>query len=76
MASLVVVVALVFVGWSFVYPVIKVIDSHVSKIHMVRHRCERKSYLYGTTVSQKLRSRLLILIMQFKYFDWIYDLQQ
>jgi hypothetical protein len=52
MASLVVVVALVFVGWSFVYPVVKVMFSHVSKRHIVMHECERKCFSYSATVAE------------------------
>jgi len=52
-----------------------VIGSHVSKIQMVRHRCERNSYFYSATVGQKLSNRLSILIVQLYYFDWIYGLR-
>ena len=64
---------LIVVRYSFVYPMVKVIDSHVSKIHMARHECERKPYSYSATVAHKLRNRLRILIVQLNYFDWMYD---
>ena len=60
---------------SGVCPVLKVVFSHVSKVRMVRHRCERNSYFYSATVGQKLSNRLSILIGQPFYIDWIYDLR-
>ena len=66
---------LIFGCYSFIYPVVKVVFSHVSKIHMASHEWERNSYFYSATVGQKLSNRLFILIGQPFYIDWIYDLR-
>jgi hypothetical protein len=66
---------LIFVHYSFIYPVVKVIGSHVSKIQMASHEWERNSYFYSATVGHKLSKRLSILIEQPFYIDWIYGLR-
>jgi len=47
-----VVVGLIVVRYSCVCPVLKAMFSHVSKIHMVRHRDEKKLLLYSATVAE------------------------